>query len=259
MNKIIINADDFGISECVNDAIIKSFKNGYINRTTVMVNMPGFEDACEKAKHNGLQNRVGLHLNLVEGKPLTKDIQLTSLCDENGYFSGNTLFGEKGYLLRNKEREAVAKEIDAQIKKFLEKGFSLKHLDSHRHTHCRPSVLPIVLSLAKENGFYSIRLSRNIPQNDITGLKLVYKKIINKAISHFNLLNDKDIEKVTFFGSANDVEKILDIEMCGIVELMMHPTLKGEEIVDAVLPINIDEWMLLNRKRFDIYEGFINY
>ena len=85
-NKLIINADDFGISHEVNEAITLCFNKNYINQTTIMVNMPYVDEAVELSKDNGFSDRVGLHLNLVEGKPLTERIRDTIFCDEHGMF-----------------------------------------------------------------------------------------------------------------------------------------------------------------------------
>ena len=68
---MVINADDFGYSESVNKAISDCFEKGLINRTTIMVNMPQAEAASELARTNGFFDKVGLHINLTEGKALS--------------------------------------------------------------------------------------------------------------------------------------------------------------------------------------------
>ena len=84
---MIINADDFGYSESVNEAICQCFNRGLINRTTIMVNMPEAENAAEIAKNNGFFHRVGLHINLTEGRAMTEECRNSSLCDEKGCFN----------------------------------------------------------------------------------------------------------------------------------------------------------------------------
>ena len=87
MNNLIINADDLGLSESVNDAIIYCLKNEYIDRATLMVNMPGTQDAINKIISNSLQDKIGLHINLTEGRPLTTKIINTEFC-EDGLMTG---------------------------------------------------------------------------------------------------------------------------------------------------------------------------
>ena len=86
--KVIINADDFGMSESVNEAITEGFNNGIITSTSIMPNMPAFDDAVQKLS---CVQGIGLavHLNIVEGKAL---IPNSSLCDGDGNF--NLSFGQ---------------------------------------------------------------------------------------------------------------------------------------------------------------------
>jgi predicted glycoside hydrolase/deacetylase ChbG (UPF0249 family) len=62
--KIIANADDFGLNDEVNQAIVEAFEKHMISSATLMANMPGFEEACELAHRHGLLGRIGVHLNL---------------------------------------------------------------------------------------------------------------------------------------------------------------------------------------------------
>ena len=71
----IVNADDFGLNQSVNRAIAESFRNGLCLNTTLIVNMPYADEAVEIAYKEGFSDRVGLHLNLTEGVPLTEPIR----------------------------------------------------------------------------------------------------------------------------------------------------------------------------------------
>ena len=73
--RIIINADDFGYSISINKAILEAFKNNIISTTTLLANMPGFDDACEIAQRENLTDKIGIHFNLSEGEPLTEPIK----------------------------------------------------------------------------------------------------------------------------------------------------------------------------------------
>ena len=212
--KIITNADDFGLSEDVNRAIDIIINDGKIDRTTLMVNMPYTIQAVKMAKDGNYFSKVGLHINLIEGTPLTKDIKKTKICNKNGEFNG--LFFKKlshRLWINRNERYAVSKEIEAQIKRFIDFGFDTIHLDSHQHTHTNLSILFIVLRLAKIYGFKTVRLSR-----------------INKKIMRYNKNNNQ------FFGSKLDFEKekIWDEKKCRntLIEVMIHPVLRNCRIVD---------------------------
>lgn len=234
--QIIINADDFGLSKDVNEAIDICIKKDYIQRTTLMVNMPQTLEAVKLAKDRGYLNKVGLHINLIEGIPLTSDIKKTELCNENGEFKG-TFFKVSTHRiwLTKKEKDAVIEEIESQIKKYKELGFPIMHLDSHQHSHVNISVLFIVLKLAKKYGFKSIRLSRNIPQSEIKGIKKIYKDFVNRKIISFNKIFNHQYES-QFFGSKRDCE-FEDIHNKkeyenATIEMMVHPIIRNGMIVD---------------------------
>ena len=111
---MIINADDFGYSQSVNKAIVDCFKQNRINRTTIMVNMPFTDEAVMLAKENSFFDCVGLHINLTEGKALSKECASSELCDENGFFKGTFHVPFKSRLYLNKNiRKALASEVEA--------------------------------------------------------------------------------------------------------------------------------------------------
>ena len=87
---IIVNADDFGMSRSVNAAITEAFKKGLIDRTTLMANMPFAAEAMEIARREGFDGKVGIHLNLTSGKPLTEDVASDRvMCDDSGEFTAD--------------------------------------------------------------------------------------------------------------------------------------------------------------------------
>lgn len=234
--QIIINADDFGLSKDVNEAIDICIKKDYIQRTTLMVNMPQTLEAVKLAKDGRYLAQVGLHINLIEGIPLTSDIKKTELCNENGEFKGDFFKNNKNRIwLTKKEKHAVNKEIESQIKEYKELGFPINHLDSHQHSHVNISVLFIVLKLAKKYGFKSIRISRNIPQNEIKGIKKIYKDFVNRKIISFNKTFSHQCES-QFFGSKRDfeIENIYNKKEYenATIEMMVHPVIRDGMIVD---------------------------
>ena len=247
MRELLINADDFGISLPVNRAISYCFEKKLIQRTTLMVNMPHTEDAVEIAYCKGFEGKVGLHLNLVEGIPLTNAIRHTIFCDDNGYFNGNLFRSKKNMLLLSlRVREALSEEIEAQILKYKQYGFTLMHIDSHHHFHTYPSIFFALYPLLSKYNFMTIRLSRNIPQSDIKGFKLLYKKMLNKKMLSFNENAQKATQaNITKFGSQKDVEKELTQhkKIKGFIEVEVHPSMLNGVLIDLYNPLNIEEWL----------------
>ncbi len=260
MRQIIINADDFGISHSVNDAIILCFDKKLIHRTTLMVNMPGAEEAVHLAYEYNCFDKVGLHLNLTEGKPLTERIRHTELCDEDGMFNRKVLTVQKRRFYFNTEiKVAVNEEIEAQIKRFLEYDLPLRHIDSHEHIHNSISVLNILLPLANQYGFQSVRLARNIPVDEINISKKIYKTLINRRIYNFNVQNGK-CTLIRKFGSLIDVEKECNRNEHDGIEMMVHPDMIDSKVGDAKCAKSVLAWWEnLNLSEKVYYENIVNY
>lgn len=185
---MIINADDFGYSKAVNMAIVDCFRNKTINRTTIMVNMPCAQEAVTLSKENNFFDCVGLHINLTEGKALSKECASSKLCDENGFFKGTFHIPFKSRLYLNKNiRYAIFCEVEAQIKRYLEMGFTLMHADSHNYTHAYFSVYTQVRRLLKKYGFRSVRISRNVSPEKFSLPFRIYKDLFNGIIKRLKI------------------------------------------------------------------------
>lgn len=234
---MIINADDFGISENVNNAVCEAFKRGVINRTTIMVNMPCCEQAAELAKENGFFDSVGLHINLTEGTPLTQKCRNSSLCDETGAFTGTFHISKRARLWLGKEDvEAIYCETEAQIKKYIEMGFTLMHADSHNYTHTYLSVSRPINRLLKKYRFKSVRISRNMPKGDFSPAFCIYKVIYNFFIRRVKC-GGKRIKTTKYFGSFQDFEKFSRQKPEEKdVEIMTHPIFENGELIDNTNP-----------------------
>ena len=144
MTKLIVNADDFGLSEAVNYGIISAYKNGIVRSTTIMAGMPAFDLAVELLKENkGLG--CGVHMTLSLNEPVLNYHK--TIVDENGNFYRritNELIEEKFDL------DEVYEEFCSQINKVINSGVNVDHLDSHHHVHLLNSNIDVALKLAHE-------------------------------------------------------------------------------------------------------------
>lgn len=229
-SRLIVNADDFGKSEDVNRGIVESFKSGRINQTSVMVNMPFVDEAVRLAKDNGFFDKIGLHLNLTEGEPLTEDIRGCDRLCTNGIFSGTIIPDLRhGLKLTKAEYAAIEKEISAQIDKYIALGFPLMHLDSHHHVHNEYVILKIVTRQARNKGFKSMRIARNMMQvRSVTDMiKKLYKYAINRKIRG-------DFKTTELFGSMQDYQQ-WPHKTQKTTEVMVHPTWQNGEVFDIVV------------------------
>lgn len=225
----IFNADDFGRTATVNEAIVYGFQKNLLSRTTVMVAMPSYENAKALAKENGFWNRVGLHLNITDGIPLTEDIKrIRSFTDDNGRFNGKIFKSKRlALVLTCKEKKTVQKEIDAQIERFLSDGFTLKHADSHGHVHTFPSMQRLVVKRLKKYGFESVRIIENVRNSRF--FKRLYKKLINIRFYRFNKTNEQATQH---FGAYKEVllkERMFKLQNARC-EVMLHPNIYDGDI-----------------------------
>ncbi|WP_257349640.1 chitin disaccharide deacetylase [Pseudalkalibacillus decolorationis] len=142
MIQLLVNADDFGFSRGVNYGIVDAHRFGIVNSTTMLVNMPGTEQAVELAKQYKTL-RVGIHLTLTCGIAVSKNVP--TLTTEDGSFKMRKHLQED---LTEKLTD-IEKEWEAQIQRFYQMGLTPTHFDSHHHVHAQPELLPVVRNLSK--------------------------------------------------------------------------------------------------------------
>ena len=187
-----INADDFGISKGVNQAIIKGATQGVLNATSVMVNMKyAFQDisVLQKIPHFS----IGLHINLTNGKALSNPKEIPLLVDPKGNFkNGFVKLFLYGLIYPKKLNQQASTEIKAQLALLQKKHKEVGHLDSHRHVHMIPSIFKASLEVQKahhiphlrmvnENLFSTIRATQKAPYLFDGGL---VKYMVLRMIKH---------------------------------------------------------------------------
>lgn len=159
--QLIINADDFGYSEPVNDAVMQAYKNGILTSASLMANAPAFDNAVSML--NNLQGlSIGVHLNVVEFSSLNSVKEKSSiLYDQNGFYNN----GFVDLLLKSYDKkflEVIEADFRLQIEKILEVT-SVDHIDSHVHIHAIPEIFKIVVKLAQEYKIPNIRTQFEYP------------------------------------------------------------------------------------------------
>jgi predicted glycoside hydrolase/deacetylase ChbG (UPF0249 family) len=154
--KIIINADDFGLSEGINRAVEQAHTDGVLTSATIMPNMPAADQAVDIAKKLPTLG-IGVHLNLMEARPLSQDKCVAVLLDDEGAFAFAPGKLALKSLLSKEVRAAIEAELAAQIEWVIDKDIKPTHLDSHKHIHAFPVIFPIVCSLARSFNIDAIR------------------------------------------------------------------------------------------------------
>ncbi len=236
MKKVIINADDFGLTKGCNNGIIKGMTEGIITSTTIMMNMPESKHAIELAKAYGIKD-IGIHLTLTCGAPLSEPMQVPSLVNTEGKF-----YSRRWELFPKIKKEDAEKELRNQIETFLSYGIQCSHFDSHHHVHMYEEISEVVLNLAKE---YNVALRQ--PSEHL-------KKRINEM-----KIPTTDCFSMEFYGEKATLTKIKSIIGCiddETIEIMTHPAYPDDELfkissynsyrqneLDVLMSKNIKNWL----------------
>ncbi|MBI4197385.1 MAG: ChbG/HpnK family deacetylase [Deltaproteobacteria bacterium] len=141
--KLVINADDFGLSEPITRGILAGFEAGSITAASALVNLPFTRQALQWAKGQGYD--LGWHFNLTLGRPLSPPEKLTTLVDRNGSFLPLNQLIQKTVLHRIRPQE-IDLELQAQWDFFCSYGGKPTHLDGHQHVH----VLPVICERVRD-------------------------------------------------------------------------------------------------------------
>ena len=162
MRRLIINADDFGLTAGVNRAIVEAHEVGIVTSATLMANGQAFDEAVSLT-HSRPRLGVGCHIVLVDGAPLVRQTATQTLVDPRASAAGTPHFREgigkfaALALLGRLAPDEIEGEAVAQIGKLQSSGIVVTHLDSHKHTHMFPQVFKPLLRAAQACGVKAIR------------------------------------------------------------------------------------------------------
>ena len=158
--RLIVNADDFGLSHYVNDAVIRAHRDGILTSASVMVNEPACDEAVKLAKENPKLG-VGLHITLLMGHSALPPGKIPGLVNNRGEFSDSPVSTGMKYFFNSGLRKQLRAEIRAQFEKFRATGLPLDHVNGHLHFHLHPVVFKILMEDSDTLGISHLRLTRD--------------------------------------------------------------------------------------------------
>jgi chitin disaccharide deacetylase len=248
--RIIITGDDFGLAIPVNEAIVEAHRKGILTAASLMVGERHFQDAVERARHSP-SLRVGLHLTLVEGRPVSDPRRIPDLVDAGGAFSTHLVRAGFGFFFRPGIRRQLETEIRAQFEAFQATGLALDHANAHNHMQLHPTVLQLMLKVGKEYGLAAVRLpyepflrswkasrkafgSRFASSLFLCPWMNLMKHLLRRALVRYNDF---------FFGMADSGAMTMDLTLRiishlpdGVTELGFHPATRRCEEIDRTMP-----------------------
>lgn len=234
--KLIINADDFGLSKSISDGIILGIKEGYITSTSIMANMPFAEYAVKKAVEYGI-GCIGLHINLTVGKPIIKN---SNLADNEGVFYRNR---EQIKNLKLTYQDAY-NEIMAQVEKIMEYSdgkIKVDHLDTHHYLCVNENIMQAVMDVsnklnipirnessinikAKEVKFPDILQEeftiKNVEIEFLKGIVNQYKdkKVVVELVTHPGFIDEYTKSVTSYLNRENELNVLKESKKLGLFE-----------------------------------------
>ncbi|MFO1247456.1 MAG: hopanoid biosynthesis-associated protein HpnK [Alphaproteobacteria bacterium] len=150
MKCLIVTADDFGASVEVNEAVERAHRNGILSAASLMVSGAAAGDAVTRARSMP-SLRVGLHLVLVEGKPVLPKGAVPDLVDASGNFRTDMARAGAAMFFLPKVRAQLGAEIEAQFAAFEATGLKLDHVNAHKHFHLHPTIASLIVRIGKKH------------------------------------------------------------------------------------------------------------
>lgn len=225
MRRLIVTADDFGMSRAINAAVEDSHRNGILSAASLMVAADAASDAVARAR--AMPNLgVGLHLVLVDGKPVLPPERLPDLVDASGRFPNNLAALGARIFFSAAARRQVAAEIRAQLEAFRATGLPLDHVNAHHHFHSHPTVRDILLGLAGEFGIRAIRVPREPFLRPSNAMLMPFAAALRRQLDRAGIAyNDWQLGLSDTGAMTAERTKALLMQLPdGVTEIYFHPT-----------------------------------
>ena len=233
MSQLIVHADDLGLSRSINDGIFEAHRRGVLTSASIMANGEAFHHAVDICRTTPTLD-TGVHLTLVEERPILAPEKVKSLIDANGRFHRHATQFTRKYFQGGLSFDEIRQELEVQVTRVLDHGILVSHLDSHQHLHMLPRILAITVELAKKYGIRAVRIPNEpVRLAMLTGDRALTRALQGLALRFFCHLG-RNIDLVHtdafagfFFGGKLNRENLLkvleNLPPQGTCELMCHP------------------------------------
>lgn len=250
MRRLIINADDFGLSSGVNRAVEQAWQEGILTQTSLMPGGAAFDEAVEIAHRNpGLQ--IGLHLTLVQGRPVLEPEEIPDLVGTDGCFPNNPVQVGMKLFFDPTIRMQLRNEIEAQIQKIKATGIPLSHIDGHLNIQMHPTVFSVLAGLMARYGITSFRTTK---ERLFQNLRLDRSRMLGKSVErvifgalaghaesmvrHQEITTAVEVKGVLNSGQMTEAYLLSTLENLqeGTSEIYFHPGCLPDEEISRRMP-----------------------
>ncbi len=234
MKRLIVTADDFGAAVAVNDAVERAHRDGILSAASLMVAGPAAADAVVRARAMP-SLRVGLHLVLVEGKPVLPADKVPDLVDSTGHFRTDMARAGAAMFFFPRVRAQLAAEIEAQFAAFAATGLPLDHVNAHKHFHLHPTIARLMVEGAKAHGARGARVPLE-PQDvlgrieahkpsGVVALTAPFARALRARFRRAGIAAPDQVFGFAWSGAmtAPRLEGLLDNLPDGLTEIYTHP------------------------------------
>lgn len=243
MSRITLTADDFGLSEAVNEAVERAHRDGVLTAASLMVGAPAADDAVARARRMpGL--RVGLHLVVIEGPAVLAPTTIPALVDARGWFPADQLRLGMRYFFLPHVRRQLALEIDAQFAAFAATGLPLAHADAHKHMHLHPTVGRLMLAAGSTLGLRRVRVPAEPPAvmarlgTPGGGALCAWSRLLRAQVRRAGMAAPDAVFGLAWSGAmtADRVRRLLSVLPSGDIELYFHPASRRDALLERLMP-----------------------
>ena len=245
MQEIIFSADDFGLTQSVNEAVELAHVNGRLTQASLMVAAPEAKDAIARA--NRLPHlKTGLHLVLVDGDSQLGHGKLPTITTPDGKFRRNqTALGFQYFFSAAARRELQA-EIHAQFAAYAASGLKLHHADAHKHMHLHPTIAEMMIQSGRRFGLQRIRVPAEPPRvlracGEKPGLGdhalYAWTKQLRRRAARAGLATTDHVFGIRWSGHMTSprIRILLQNLPAGSSEIYFHPATKRDPVLQSLM------------------------
>ncbi len=246
--RLILNADDFGLTPGINRAIAELHAAGALTSATLMASGPAFDDAIRIAHAHPVLG-IGCHIVLTDGAPLSPPESIpTLLGPDRRTFRPSLRDFFLAALLGKIDAADIAREAHAQIERIQQQGIVLTHLDTHKHTHILPQIARPLLAVAERAGIPAIRNPFEPPWSIALGKSPILRRLQLRSLRHLqprflalsqirsgSVVTTNGTLGISATGQLNSttLHAILNAMPDGLWELVCHPGYNDRDL-DAI-------------------------
>jgi hopanoid biosynthesis associated protein HpnK len=244
--RVIFSADDFGLSESVNEGIEQAHREGLLASASLMVAGPAAADAVRRAKTMpGL--RVGLHVVVIEGQSILPARAIPDLVDSHGQFSSDQLRLGLRYGFLPGVRHQLRAEITAQFGAFAATGLELDHADAHKHMHLHPTVGAMIIDAGWAHGLRALRIPAEpvavmaacgvAPSLGARAMQ-AWTQVLRSQARRVGLIVNDHVFGIAWSGAmtADRLLRLAPHIPAGVSEIYFHPAKRRDRVLDRLMP-----------------------